>query len=179
MSLSEDSIMQLKFHLADCEDENTVRAVLSPFLTAVDNHTSSDARLLTEATGLVKELSHAHAVVRSVLLEHIKLTKCASPYIGVLAAIYASADSTEVSDLAIVLLELEDNDAIFAKVLGVILELPVEKHVIDVAVKSLRSAVQQFDVALCASLLSLSLVHYKLVGRELAKLWRNKVRESC
>jgi hypothetical protein len=114
-----------------------------------------------------------------MLLEHIKLTRHASPYIGVLVAIYASAQSSEVSDLALVLLELEDNDAIFAKIIGVILELPVEKHIIDGAVRALRSAVQKFSAEHNARLLSMSLMHYKLVGRELARLWRNKVSYSC
>jgi hypothetical protein len=175
MSLSVDAIMQLKFHLADCEDEDTVKVVLTPFLTAIDCHPTIDTRLLNEATELVKELSHSHAVVRGVLLEHIKETKHASPYIGVLSAIYASADCTEVSDLALVLLELEDNDAIFARMLGIILELPVEKHIIDVAVKALKSTVQKFSGEHFANLMSLSLTHYKLVGRELAKHWRTKV----
>ena len=171
--LTTSSIWQVRFLLSDCADSNTVDGVLKEFLQSIDQ--CSDTQLVHEAVLLVKELSYMHSSVSSLLLEHLKSFKRPSPFLEVLEPIFASQDPTLVADLATTLLEIEDNDEQFCLILGIILELPVQKHVVQVVMRSLRTAVNRFSSGLYSPLLRSSVKCFSKGGADLPNLWRLKV----
>ena len=178
--ISSSSIWQTRFLLSDCNDNEVIQPIVEAFLQSVQQYASQerfDMHQLREACEFIKELSFTHNIMATILLDHIKSSGNASPYLDILPTIYSCKDAATLTDLATTLLEQEVGDDQFISMLKVLLELPVDNNIQFAVQNSLKDAIVSFSSSHYPGLLKLSL-QYNNTSRtifDITKLWRKQV----